>query len=263
MKITIIGPGAMGCLFAAFLAEAKQEVLLLDYRPERVELLKQNGLFVEGISGEHWVKVRISASPADAADSELVLVCVKAYHTRTAADSLAAHLAPEARILTLQNGVGNVEILSEVCGPERVWAGITSQGATAFEPGHVRHAGTGQTIIGAASGPGQEDRLAEAADLFSQAGFAANVEARVEPLIWSKLIVNAGINPLTALTRLKNGQLLHYPGTERLMEAAVREAVAVVKAMGLAPVFPVPIEHVKSVARATAGNIASMRQDVL
>ncbi|MBW2051691.1 MAG: 2-dehydropantoate 2-reductase, partial [Deltaproteobacteria bacterium] len=96
----------------------------------------------------------------------------------------------------------------------------------------------------AVSGPGQEDHLSVVSDIFSQAGFPTTVAAEVEPLIWSKLIVNVGINPLTAITRLKNGQLLEYPGTRRLMEQAVNEAAAVTRAMNIEPIYPDPIEHV-------------------
>ncbi len=263
MKVVTVGPGAMGCLFTTFLAEAGLKVLLLDHDSNRANLLNKTGLFIEGISGEHHVKVPVTASPEAADGADLILVCVKSYSTGTAVNNLVPVLKPEARVLTLQNGIGNVEILGEKCGLSRVWGGVTSQGATLLEPGHVRHAGTGPTIIGAASGPGQESRLTHVADLFTKAGIPTSVESKVETLIWSKLIVNVGINTLTAITRLKNGMLLDYPGTEYLMEMAVNEAVSVTRAKGIEPIFPDPVEHVKSVARATAGNIASMLQDIL
>ncbi|MBW1708956.1 MAG: ketopantoate reductase family protein, partial [Deltaproteobacteria bacterium] len=185
MKIAVVGPGAMGCLFTAFLAKSGREVLLLDHDSERADLLKEKGLFIEGISGELKIAVPVSVSPDDAAKADLILICVKSYNTRTAAMGLAPALNTNARILTLQNGVGNAEVLSEICGQDRVWGGVTSQGATLLEPGHVRHAGSGQTIIGAVSGPGQEDHLSVVSDIFSQAGFPTTVAAEVEPLIWS------------------------------------------------------------------------------
>lgn len=263
MKIVIVGPGAMGCLFAALLSKSGQECRVLDHLADRAKILSENGLHVEGVSGELRVKVPVSAEPADMAQAELVLICVKSYHTREAIAALAPFLNEEARILTLQNGVGNVEALSEICGKNRVWGGITSQGATVLESGHIRHAGTGPTLIGAAAGPGQEARLNEVAEAFRLAGFPTEIEARVEPLIWSKLVINVGINPLTALTRLKNGQLLDYPGTVGLMEQSVEEALAVIRCLGIDLIYPDPLERVKTVASATAGNIASMLQDVL
>lgn len=263
MKIVILGPGAMGCLLAAFLAESGPEVLLMDHRPDRAEAISRQGLFVEGISGEREVPVTASASPADAAGADLVIICVKAYQTEVAVKPLISFLGPETRVLTLQNGVGNVEAIAEACGPERVWGGVTAQGATVLGPGHIRHAGTGETLIGAYKNGGHESRLEAAAQVFNQAGLPARVEPAVQSLIWSKLIVNAGINPLTALTRLRNGQLLEYPGTEKIMERAVAEAAAVAEALKIELVFPDALARVREVARATAGNVASMLQDVL
>jgi len=262
MNIVVVGPGALGCLLAVFLAEAGQEVLLLDHRPDRAELINRQGLIVEGISGEHLVRVPVSVSPAEGAGAELVLVCVKAYNTASAIESLAPLLSPRTRVLTLQNGLGNVETLSAACGPERIWGGVTAQGATVLGPGHIRHAGAGETLIGAVSGAGQEDRLAAAAAVFTQAGLPTRVEPVVDSLIWSKLIINVGINPLTAITRLRNGQLLDHPGTQWVMEQAVSEALAVARAQGVKLIYPDPQARVKEVARATAGNIASMLQDV-
>lgn len=262
MNIVVVGPGALGCLLAAFLAEAGQEVLLLDHRPDRAELINRQGLMVEGISGEHRVRAPVSVSPEEGAGAELVLVCVKAYNTASAIEPLVPILGPQTRVLTLQNGLGNVETLSTACGPERVWGGVTAQGATVLGPGHIRHAGAGETLIGAVSGSDQETSLTDVAAVFNQAGLPTRVEPMVDSLIWSKLIINVGINPLTAITRLRNGQLLDHPGTQWVMEQAVREAVAVAQAQGVKLIYPDPLARVKEVARATAGNIASMLQDV-
>lgn len=263
MKITVVGPGAMGCLFAARLAESGQDVLLLDHLAERTEYLNREGLWIEGVSGEHRVRLPVSLDPRDSAEADLVLICVKAYNTSAAITTLASALPSRTRVLTLQNGVGNVETLTEACGLERVWGGITSHGATVIGPGRVRHAGMGETIIGSAGGGHQEALLRQAAEAFTSAGFQTSVAEQVEPLIWSKLIVNVGINPLAAITRLKNGQLLEYAGTEKIMELAVKEALKVAEKKGIEIIFPDPLAHVKKVAGATAGNTASMLQDVL
>lgn len=263
MKIAIVGPGALGCLLSAFLAEAGEDVLLLDHRPERAERISERGLVVEGVSGERRVRVPVSLSVRDVADAELILLCVKAYHTESAIRPLTPHLNRDARILTLQNGVGNVESLAEICGRERIWGGVTAQGATVLAWGHIRHAGTGLTQLGALSGIGQDARLGEVAETLNRAGLETRIEPAVQSLLWSKLIVNAGINPLTAITRLRNGQLLDYDGTVRIMEQAVAEAVTVAEAQGIQLCFPDAQARTKEVARCTANNIASMLQDVL
>ncbi|MFH1091071.1 MAG: 2-dehydropantoate 2-reductase [Pseudomonadota bacterium] len=261
MKVAVVGPGAMGCLLAVFLAKSGREVLLLDHRPERAETMARDGLFIEG--HPQAVKVRVTIEPQAAAEADLVLICVKAYQTREAVRPLAPYVRPEARVLTLQNGVGNVEALAEVFGPERVWGGVTAQGATVLGPGRVRHAGRGDTVVAALAGAVDEARLAQAAEMFNQADLPTRVGFDVQSLIWSKLIINVGINPLTALTRLKNGQLLDFPGTRAIMAAAVAEAEAVAEALEVRLIYPDPLSRVKEVASATAGNIASMLQDVL
>ena len=263
MKIALVGPGAMGCLFAVYLAEAGHEVRVLDHRPERAKLLSSQGLFVEGIRGEHHQRVPVSVLAEDVTDAELILVCVKSYHTREAITAVAPALNPQARVLTLQNGVGNIETLAEAVGLERVFGGVTSQGATVLAPGRVRHAGLGQTVIGAAVSAGQEEMLGRAAAALHQAGIETRIDNRVESLIWSKLMVNVGINALTALTRLRNGQLLDYAGIVSLMEKAVLEALAVAEALRIPLIHDDPVAQVKAVARATAGNVSSMLQDVL
>ncbi len=262
MRIVVLGPGALGCLLAAFLAEAGEEVLLMDHRPERAKIIASQGLMVEDRSGQRVVRPLVSRFPKEAAGADLVLVCVKAYHTAEAITPYLPHLGPRTRIMTFQNGVGNVEILSELCGAERVWGGITAQGATVLGPGHIRHGGRGDTLFGAVLPEGQEERLAAVAELFTKAGLPATVKDEVQSIIWSKLIINVGINPLTALTRLRNGQLLDLPDTGEIMDRAVAEAVSVAEAQGIRLVYPDPIARTREVARATAENIASMLQDV-
>jgi len=263
MRIVVVGPGALGCLLTTLLAEAGQDVLLMDHRADRADFINRRGVTIEGLGGERRVRVKVSSSPADVFSADLVLICVKAYQTESAIHPLVSALGAEARILTLQNGLGNVEALAEACGADKVWGGVTAQGATMLGVGQIRHAGAGETVIGAVSPRGQAERLSEISDLFNQAGLPARVAEDVQSLIWSKLIVNVGINALTAVTHLRNGQLLDYPETRRVLEQAVAEAVAVVKALNIDLIYPDAEGRVKDVARATATNVASMLQDVL
>jgi len=260
MNFLIAGPGAMGCLFAARLKKAGHEVTLLDYRPERASKINEQGIRVEGVTGEYNIHVHVTTE--DIMEyPDLVLVCVKAHQTQKAAEKIKALLGQEIRVLTLQNGVGNVEILSEVFGTEKVLGGTTAEGATLLDPGHIRHAGQGDTIIGPegkSNGP-----VARIVSAFTSAGFNSRSVKNVNDLIWGKLIINVGINALTAITRLKNGRLAEINGTKAVMEKAVQEAVAVANAKNIDLPYPDPQERVREVCRATAGNIASMLQDVL
>ncbi|UCD84747.1 MAG: 2-dehydropantoate 2-reductase [Deltaproteobacteria bacterium] len=262
MKIAIVGPGAMGSLFAYFLADSGHEIWLIDHRPERVEKIKKEGIRIEGVSGEHHLRPRITADPKEAGIVELIIVCVKAYDTGEAIKGSFSLVGKATTVLSLQNGKGNLEIISAVVGEDRVIGGTTAQGATVLGEGHIRHAGLGETIIGSSSEPVSKS-LDTVVDLFNRSGVEASKTDDLEGLIWGKLLINVGINALTALTRLKNGQLLDYPGTRRLMAEAVGEGVKVVEAKGIRLSYPDAVDKVESVARATAGNISSMLQDVL
>jgi 2-dehydropantoate 2-reductase len=260
MNFLVVGPGAMGCLFAARLKRAGNEVTLFDYREERATFINAHGINVEGVTGEYSVQVPAVTGKIPE-DPDVALICVKANQTREAAKGLASWLGPENRVLTLQNGLGNVEILEESFGKERVLGGVTAEGATLLGPGHVRHAGQGHTIIGpSGSLRGPAETIVSA---FNEAGFDTRSVDTVSDLIWGKLVINVGINALTAITRLKNGRLPEIEGTKLIMEEAVQEAVAVAHEKGITLPYPEPLTRVIEVCRATSGNIASMLQDVL
>ena len=263
MEIAVVGPGALGCLLAATLTESGAGVLLLDHRSPRAEFITQHGLGVERDGRQRRVRVRVSSRPSDVKGVDLILICVKAYQTAGAIKPLLPFLEEKTRVMTLQNGLGNLEALAEACGPERVWGGVTSQGATLLGLGQIVHGGAGDTIFGAWAGGGQEELLEEAAGVFKSAGLPARIEPDVNSLIWSKLVVNIGINPLTALTRLRNGQLLEHEGSLGVMAAAVEEAVLVAGTLGIKLMYPDALARVKEVASATSQNVSSMLQDVL
>ena len=265
MKIAIVGPGAMGCLFGGFLAESGEEVWLLDRRKQRAEQIISSGLKIEGISGEHKVKVNVTVDPARLGVCDLVIYTVKSYDTLEAAKNTGPLAGEDTALLTLQNGVGNVEALGEVFGRNRIIGGVTSEGATVLGPGHIRHAGNGDTIIGSVSQPkaGLRDRLKNIAETFTKAGFSAKVSDNVRDLIWSKLIINVGINALTGITRLNNGRLVEFETTKQILKEAVLEAVAVTKQKGIKLTYPDPVEKVESVCVATGANVSSMLQDIL
>ena len=260
MKIAIVGPGAMGCLFGHFLARAGHELWLLDYRPERARLIEEQGLRVETAEGTLTTPVRVAAEPQAVGTAELCIIAVKAYATRGAAERSLPMIGPQTQVLSLQNGLGNVEAIAEVVAPDQVLGGTTAQGANVVAPGHIRHAGVGETVIGELQGSG--NRAAQVAEIFNAAGLPARTTQDLRGLIWSKVIINIGINALTALTRLQNGKLLDYPGTREVLAAAVREAAAVAQALGIELLYPDPVGRVEAVAKATGKNISSMLQDV-
>ena len=265
MKIVIVGPGAMGCLFAAFLAKSGQEVYLFDRKKERADAISKNGITVEGISSLEAL-VKATANPEDIKTCDLIIICVKSYDTEEATKEIKSLVEKNTFVLTLQNGVGNVEAISKIVGEEKTLGGVTSQGATLLGDGHIRHAGKGETVIGAVSSQLSAislKHLEEIAKTFEKAGFQTKIADNIQDLIWSKLIINVGINALTAITRLNNGRLIEFKGTDAILEEAVKEAVKVAEAKGIKLIFENPVEKTKAVCKATAGNIASMLQDAL
>lgn len=263
MRITIVGPGAMGCLFAAFLAKSGEEVYLFDKRKDRAHSISKNGIKVEGISGEFKVAVKATTVTKDIKDCNLVIICVKSYDTGKATEQIKSIVGKGTFVITLQNGVGNVEAISKIVGEEKTIGGVTSQGATLLGDGHIRHAGKGDTVIGTADKRYRTKKVDEIAKTLEKAGFHTKIADNIQNLIWSKLIINVGINALTAITRLNNGRLIEFEGTDAILEEAVKEAIKVAEAKGIKLIFDDPIGKVKGVCKATAGNVASMLQDVL
>lgn len=262
MRIAILGSGAMGCLYGGLLAEAGYPVTLIDVWKEHIETINRQGLRIEGLGGERVVSgIRGVTDPKDAGIADLLIVFVKATMTRTAITQAMPVVGRDTTVMTLQNGLGNVEALSDVAGAHRVVAGVTGHGSTLVGPGVIRHAGQGDTVIGEASGV-ISARTEAIADVLRKAGFAVSVSDNVMGLIWGKLLVNVGINALTAITGLKNGRLVDFPETDELMAQAVGEAVAVATKKGVRVNVAEPVPHTREIARKTAGNRSSMLQDV-
>nr|WP_314718740.1 2-dehydropantoate 2-reductase [uncultured Fretibacterium sp.] len=263
MKIAILGAGAMGCLYGGTLAEAGHEVVLIDVWKEHVEALNTSGLQIEEPDRIRRIEnIRAVTHPSETGAVELVIVFVKATLTEQAAREAFCLVGEETMVLTLQNGLGNVEKLNSVMGLSHVIAGTTGHGSTLLGPGRIRHAGTGETVIGEQSG-GRSERIAALASTFNHAGIATKISENVMGLIWTKLIVNVGINALTAVTGMRNGQLVDYPETESLMRAAIDEACAVARSKGICFEVADPFEHTRNIAKKTAENRSSMLQDVM
>ncbi|MCM8781064.1 MAG: ketopantoate reductase family protein [Candidatus Omnitrophica bacterium] len=228
MKIVIVGPGAMGCLFAGFLSKTQQDIWLLDKNRERAEKLNQEGIVVEGISGDWRAKVKATHIPEEIGPVDLIIVCVKSYDTKEAILRAKILVQENTSVLTLQNGIGNIEIIGEIVGQERVIGGVTNQGATLLDTGHIRHAGRGDTVIGRVDGKITVG-LRSIREIFNKAGIETRISRDIRGLLWSKLIINVGINALTAITRLNNGRLIELEGTRKILREAVTEAIRVAK----------------------------------
>jgi len=269
MKIVIVGPGAMGCLFAAFLSkslpggrQAKEEVWLLDKNKERSARINQEGISVEGISGNWQAQVKATVEAGEIGSADLIIISVKSYDTKEAVVSAKSLINENTKILTLQNGIGNIEIIAEVAGSEKVIGGATNLGVTLLDIGKLRHAGRGETVIGRIDGKISVEMRA-IREIFNKVGIETRISRDIKGLLWSKLIINVGINALTAITRLNNGRLIEFEGTRKILREAVAEATKIAKRKRIKLIYDDPLAKVEAVCEATSTNVSSMLQDVL
>ncbi len=264
MKLVIVGPGAMGCLLTGSLHKAlsAEKIWLLDYKKERVEEIKKTGITIESGSGSYQIKPNITTDPNEIGRADLIIVCVKSYDTKKAIVNAKPLICDKSFVLTLQNGIGNAEIIGEVIGHDKVIAGVTNLGVTLTDIGKVKLAGKGETAIGRLDGK-TTTMLRSIRELFNKAGLETKISRDIKALLWSKLIINVGINALTAITGLTNGKLMDFEGTRRIMREAVTEAIRIAKRKRIRLTSDDPLAKVEAVLEATSANTSSMLQDIL
>ncbi len=255
--ILIVGTGAMGSLFAARLVQAGHPVTMLGTWKEGVETLRSHGVRLIDAGGEeHRLAVHATDDPRECVGARYALVLVKAWQTERAARQLGECLAPDGLAVTLQNGLGNRETLIQSLGPGRVALGVTTTGATLLEPGQVKAGGEGPITVE------RNQPLDPLAEALRSANFNVQIVEDARSLIWGKLVINSAINPLTALLRIPNGELLARPSAREMMRQLAYETAQVARAEKVELAFPDPAAAAEEVARKTAGNHSSMLQDV-
>ncbi len=257
----MLGAGAMGSLFGAMLSQSEEgEVWLLDIWREHINQINSHGLIVESEGKELVYQLRATTDPDEVGVADLIIVFVKAYITKAAVEYGLSMVGEETVFLSLQNGLGNIESIKSAVRGAQVIGGVTSQGSTVLGPGRIRHGGKGPTAVGGVKGKVTPE-VERISSLFNRAGIPTGVSDNIECLIWEKLLINVGINAVTAITGLKNGELLEYDETKRLMTMAVQEAERVALKKGV-PVRGNPAETVLQVCKTTAQNRSSMGQDI-
>lgn len=289
-RIAIIGAGALGSLFGALLALDQEnesssngpEVWLIgspSAQPHLAAINQNNGLRLEiapnvminhpefTASQNRLIQnLHLTTQATEAYPVDLALILVKSYRSPEAAQQAKALLAPDGVALTLQNGLGNLEILAEAVGMERAAQGITSLGASLPAPGIVRWNGRGPVNLGLTNelNEARQQILREFAAHLSSLNLDVKTTPDIQGLVWGKLIINCAINPLGALLNVPNGELLKRPSALSLLEAAASEAAEVARILGIS--LPYPYEEAASqarqVAQMTATNLNSMLRDV-
>jgi 2-dehydropantoate 2-reductase len=268
MKIAIIGPGALGTLLAASLTiktnlKTPLDLWLLDYKPERAKHLNEQGLILEKGDQQLKCKINVTADPEEIGPTDIIILCVK-YPDVTAGLQQAAKLAhPESLLITLQNGIGHLEQLKAGKGSPAIVLGVTALGANLVSPGHVRYAGSGLTRIGFIKSASftRSLLLAQVCNLLNDCGMETAIVDDILDYVWTKLLINVGINALTAIHRCPNGELLGSDDRKNTLIAAVKEGETVARAMGI-QVPDDPLAMTLDVCKKTARNLSSMLQDI-
>jgi 2-dehydropantoate 2-reductase len=253
MKVAVMGAGAVGCYFGGMLARAGHDVVLIG-RSQHVQAIERDGLRLDAQTFDEHIRVSASASAAAVEGAQLVLFCVKSTDTESAAAAIRPHLAPDALVLSLQNGVENAEHLRTLLAQE-VAAAVVYIGAEMAGPGHVKHHGRGELVIETSK---TSDDVARA---LTAAGAPTQISDNVRGELWAKLILNCAYNALSAITQLPYGRLVKGEGISAVMRDLVDECVAVAKADGV--LIPGDVDlAVRRIAETVPGQYSSTAQDL-
>ncbi|OZI37681.1 2-dehydropantoate 2-reductase [Bordetella genomosp. 10] len=254
MKTAVMGAGAVGCYYGGMLARAGHPVTLIG-RASHVEAMRRDGLYLEAQAFQEHIPVIATTDAEGARGAELVLFCVKSADTEAAGRALLPHLAPGTLVLSLQNGVDNAERLRAVL-PQTVVPAVVYVATEMAGPGHVKHHGRGELVIG------ESPASAGVAEVLEAAKVPTRVSDNVMGALWAKLLVNCAYNALSAIARLPYGQLARGPGVDDAMRAVMEECLAVAKADGVT----VPGDSwaaIEQIAKSMPGQYSSTAQDMM
>jgi len=253
MKIAVMGAGAVGCYYGGMLARAGHAVTLIG-RAQHVEAVRRNGLFLDTQSFQAHVPMEASTEASAVRGAKLVLFCVKSTDTESAATEMAPFLELDALVLSLQNGVDNAERLQSVLR-QQVAPAVVYVATEMAGPGHVKHHGRGELVIGPAAA------RHEVAALFGDADIPVQISDNVVGALWAKLIVNCAYNALSAISQLPYGRLVKGEGVEAVMRDVVHECLAVAQGAGVT--VPGDMwEGVQRIGRTMPTQLSSTAQDI-
>jgi 2-dehydropantoate 2-reductase len=258
-RFAVLGAGAVGCYFGGMLARAGAPITLIG-RPQHVEAMKQDGLWLETLHFQERVPVAASDFVEAAADASVVLFCVKTLDTEEAARSLAPHLSPRAIVLSLQNGVDNIERIRTAGGLSALPA-VVYVAAAMTGPGRVKHTGRGDLVLGGPGG-GHRAEVERLAALFARAGVPCAVSDNIEAELWTKMSMNCAYNAVSALGRAKYGRIVQHPQAREVLQRAVEETAAVARASGVPLSEAALVEAAFRLGEAMRGATSSTAQDI-
>ena len=263
MKIGIVGAGAMGCVYAALMADAGNEVWAIDTWQAHVDAIAANGLRLEGASGERTVRIGATSDPATVGPCDLVIIATKAAQVEAAASGARALLGPETPVLTIQNGLGSAAKVARVLGEQRVTIGVVGGfGASIKAPGHAHHNGMELVRLGEANGA-VTPRLERIAALWRDSGFTVKCFDDIDQLVWEKLICNVCYSGTATLTGLTVGEIMADADAWSIASGCAAEAYRVARAKGIRLDFEDPVAYVRDFGAKIPGARPSMLLDHL
>jgi 2-dehydropantoate 2-reductase len=263
--IAVVGAGAVGCYYGGMLARAGAPVTLIG-RPVHVDAIRRDGLLLDTLNFSERVAVGASTDVAAAGGARLVLFCVKSTDTEATARALAPHLGADAIVLSLQNGVDNLERIRAIVDAPCL-AAVVYVAAAMAAPGYVRHTGRGDLVIGAIETEAKaraaaQPLLDEVAGWLQRAGIGCTVSENVEGELWAKLLINCAYNAISALGRARYRRIGAHPLALGVLQASVREVMAVALAAGVKLPDGDPVEAALAISHSMAGATSSTAQDI-
>ncbi len=259
MNVVVFGAGAIGSLFGALLAQ-KNTVVLVGRHPH-ITTIQKKGLRITGKTHRIVKTTAVESIKDISLQVDLILLTVKSYDTKTAARQLCQCIGDETMVLSLQNGLDNIEKIERFIDKKHILAGVTTQGALFSKPGEIIHTGFGKTILGELDGSSSK-RLLGLVSLFNEAAIHTTASNDIKKEIWSKAIINSSINPLTAFLGCKNGYLLENPLLEKVVECICMESGRIASSEGISVSVEEMIQKTKEVILNTADNYSSMLQSI-
>ncbi len=264
MNIVIVGAGALGGLIGGQLTAGGEDVTLVEINEARTRLLNETGLFVaEGTKGEACIRVKVATSVENLPTADLVLISVKSYQTEPALRASLPVIGPDTFVLSLQNGIGNTEVMAGIIQPKQVLSGITYHSIQHVGPNRIRYR-PGIKPIQIAPYDGElTDKVREVGEVFLRSGLETEVAEQIDDVIWQKLLHNAVVNPVSALTGLTCRELLDDVHLQSFMRELCLEIIGVMKARGVPIVNEDdPYAPVIASQKALGKNRPSMWQDL-
>lgn len=263
MKIAIIGVGAMGSVYAALLSSGGHEVWAIDPWQEHIDAIRQNGLRVEGASGDRTVRIGATTDPAEVSGADLVIIATKDHGVVDAAHAALRVAKDDAPILTIQNGLGSADKVAGIVGSKRIMMGVVGGfGASMRGPGHAHHNGMEFLRLGEMDG-GLTPRLEAVAEAWRSGGFKVLTFDDIHKMVWEKLICNVTYSGTCTLTGLRIGEVQASPQAWSVAAACANEAYQVARAKGIALDFDDPVAYVRAFGEKIPGARPSMLLDHL